>query len=217
MLDTVTARGGRKRPEGTLFRRRYLRGLTPPARLGWTLFALVVVPSFAQAHRLKAEATVRPFSLVQVETWFETGDSPRSAHVQVFRADGSLLTQGRGDERGIFVFHYDGTEPLRIVVNAGAGHRAEATVSRAMLTKHIINTATACLAPPPSLLPGPLLVPVKRGPSPAEPLADRNTGTPLGRLALGVGLLLAVAATVLVRRRMRRSRKSAAPFPATER
>ena len=101
--------------------------------------------SLAWAHRLEAEAVVRPFGTVQVETWFETGDSPKAAKVSVFGANGQRLTEGQCNERGVFVFPYSGNEPLRVVVDAGAGHRAETTISAAMLTSNAVCTAAACL------------------------------------------------------------------------
>ena len=200
--------GGRKPPENLSAIGALLRGLTPP-RLHFLLVVLSLVfgpSSFAFAHRLEAEAIVRPFGTIQVETWFETGDSPKAAKVSVFAADGQRLTEGRCDERGIFVFAYAGNKPLRVVVDAGAGHRAEAMVSTAMLTRPIVCTAVACLTPPPSLIAAPLLVPVKITNSPVpQPLVERNTAMPLGRLALGVGLLLAVATVVLIHQRLRRT------------
>lgn len=211
---------GRQPSLRTVKRRWAPRPRMPSARLALAFLSfafLHVIP--ALAHRLEAEAVVRPFGTVQVETWFETGDSPRGARVQVFRTDGRLLTEGRCDEHGFFVFAYDGIEPLRVVVNAGAGHRAEATVSRTMLTDHVLQTAVACLAPPPSLLAPPLVVPVKlasRPPAPL-PLVKRDTGPPIDRLALGLGLLLAVAAAVVVRQRIRQVRKNGAPAGTTDR
>lgn len=171
------------------------------------LFVILGPSSFVFAHRLNVEAAIQPFGAVQVETWFETGDSPKAAKVQVFTFDGRLLTEGHCDERGCFVFAYAGTEPLRVVVNAGAGHRAEAAVSSEMLAKHAICLAAACLAPPPLLLAGPLLVRLKVSDlSAPSPLVERNTGAPIGRLAVGVGALLAVATVVLMRQRWSRTR-----------
>jgi hypothetical protein len=80
----------------------------------------------AYAHRLDAEARVLSEHIVAVESWFETGDTPQEATVQVFRADGSLLIKGPLDAAtGKFLFRYERPEPLRIVVLAPGGHRAE--------------------------------------------------------------------------------------------
>jgi hypothetical protein len=80
----------------------------------------------AYAHRLEAEAKVQKDHTVTVESWFETGDTPKKATVQVLRADGSLLAEGPlNEETGKFVFKYEQPEPLRVVVVAPGGHRAE--------------------------------------------------------------------------------------------
>ena len=76
--------------------------------------------------RLEADYRVRSDGQVQVESWFSEGDkAPAGAKIQVFRANGDVLTQGTVDEKGIFVFAPKVAEDLRIVVSAGAGHRAE--------------------------------------------------------------------------------------------
>jgi nickel transport protein len=140
------------------------------------------MPERALAHRLDAEATVRSFGRVQVEAWFETGDIPKSARVQVFRPDGRLLTEGKLDDQGIFTFTYIDAEPLRVVVDAGVGHRAEVKLKQADLER----------GAPPS---GSAEVPHESGPD-------------FERLALGVGILFTVAFGALILQRVRRSRLS---------
>ena len=67
---------------------------------------------------------------MQVESWFDIGGaSPKGARVQVFHSEGEPLTQGRLDANGIFIFSVTKAEPLRVVVSAGDGHRAEQVIA----------------------------------------------------------------------------------------
>src|SRR5262249_32830035 len=72
-------------------------------RSGGLMLALLTAalfPGSASAHRLEAEAIIRPHKVIQVESWFETGETPRSAKVAVYRADGGTLSEGRLDDKG---------------------------------------------------------------------------------------------------------------------
>lgn len=151
-----------------------LNTLTLLAVLGWS--------GDARAHRLDAQVFVGPSGQVRVESWFETGDLPKGAKVEVFRvADGKLLFEGKIDTEGNFVFTYSETEPLRVVVYAGAGHRAEVLVKKAELEAAMKRPAAAVEAPP-----------------------ERATGPQSWKLILGVGLLLSVAGGAWLVRQVRR-------------
>jgi hypothetical protein len=121
---------------------------------------------------------VLPGRKVQVESWFETGDSPKGAKVRVERADGSLLfpEPGELDEKGIYVFPYEKAEKLKVVVSAGAGHRKVITLSAAELA----NPG----APPPDAPAG-------------EAAREHRYEFPVKELLAGVAFLLALAAFVL--------------------
>ena len=173
-----------------------------------TVAIWLVAAITAHAHRMDAQCFVRPFWQVQVEAWYETGDPPRGARVQVFRADNSLLVEGRLDDNGVFAFSFREAENLKVVVSS-TGHRAEATVSSEILARQLALTCVTCLAgeAPPFLI-APLLAPPAPGDAPIEtamhapPLRGRVSRFPtLGMLA-GVSILLAVA--VFFRRRSRR-------------
>jgi hypothetical protein len=193
------------------------------------LLALVVIllaSGSARAHRLQADYTVRPGWRVQVESWFETRESPPAARVQVFRPGGQLLTEGRLNDEGVFVFPFTEVETLRVVVSARDGHRAEVKVPAAALARHAVCSAVACLpAEPISLLRVPALLPlpggtgavpaaaVKGNPPPEggntsfPPEADRNSPFPIKDVIVGVGFLLAVAAFLLSVRNARELRR----------
>lgn len=169
------------------------------AGLGALLF-----PGTARAHRLEAEAVIRPHRQIQVESWFETGETPRSAKVAVYREDGKVLAAGRLDKNGIFVFSCQTVEPLQVVVDAGAGHRVETAITAEQLTRYDLSTCVACLSGAPFLAAS-LLVPIHgAGKPPApQPIVQRETGMQLRNLLIGVGILLGVALAALQWQRMR--------------
>jgi hypothetical protein len=140
-----------------------------------TVFAALSLCREARAHRLEAEYRVLPGGKVQVESWFETGDSPKGAKVRVFRADGTPLFAEAGElnEKGVFVFAYDKPEKLRVVVSAGEGHSKALTISAAELAN-----------------PG-------NDPPGAEAAGERRYEFPITQLLAGVALLLALAAFLM--------------------
>jgi nickel transport protein len=167
--------------------------------------------SAAHAHRLEAEAVLRPGWQVQVEGWYETGESADGARVEVFRGD-DVVTQGRLNKQGVFTFTYRESQALRIVVNAGGGHRAETTIPAENLTKNAACTAVACLQPTAApFLAAPLLVPVQLADAPAPalpPVVERQTGMQGKNLLIGVGVLLGVAMLAVMWRRLRQRGES---------
>jgi hypothetical protein len=151
----------------------------------------------ARAHRLIVECHALPGGRVQVEAWFDlTSQSPKDAVVQVLRGDGSLLTRGKLDGKGIFVFTPSEPEPLKVVVTAGADHRAEANISAdslVQLLQHKVNPAADRASSADSA--GPL------------PLSDRSPRVSIKDVLIGVGFLLGLAAFVLSLRNSRRLRE----------
>lgn len=166
--------------------------IAPLTRLA-VLVLLLAAPGPARAHRLEAEYRVLPGNKVQVESWFDlTGDSPKGAQVRVYRADGQLLTDGKLDEQGLFVFSYQEPESLRVVVSAGAGHQKELMIPARALGAD--GTAAA-----PKEAPGMS--------NPPEPFADRGARVSVKDVLAGVGFLLALAAFVLSVRNARDLRR----------
>jgi nickel transport protein len=172
------------------------------------LLAAALFPGSASAHRLEAEAIIRPHKVIQVESWFETGETPRSAKVAVYRADGGTLSEGRLDGKGIFVFWYSAIQPLRVVVDAGVGHRVEIPISAEQLRHYDVCTGVACLAGSPWLVAS-LIVPSDTAipASGQEPLVHRETGMQVRNLIIGVGILLGVALASVQWRKMRQARR----------
>ena len=175
--------------EGTVMAPAATAPLKPPVLLlaGVTL---LFAAGTANAHRLEAECKVLPKEKkVKVESWFETGDSPKNATVQVFRSDKTLLVEGKLNDDGVFTFRYDTADTLGIVVNAPGGHRKELTVPKRALEGGD-----------------------EKGTEPANPsgenmvgtsddsggrFADRSSRTSVKDVLLGVGLLFSLAGFVL--------------------
>ena len=155
--------------------------------------AMFVPAAEARAHRLIVECHVLPAGKVQVESWFDRGDSPKSAKVVVFRKGDEIFTQGRLDDNGIFMFSVENAEPLRVVVSVGDGHRAERTISEAGLAQSLaVDAATVN----PNQRADAAIAPV--------PLSDRSSRISATDVLAGVGFLLAVAAFVMSWRNARR-------------
>jgi cobalt/nickel transport system permease protein len=106
--------------------------LKPPV-LVLALATLLLLATPLWAHRLEAGYKVLPGQRVLVESWFPDRSVPKNAIVQVFRPDGSVLTEGPLDpEKGSFTFAYPRQETLRIVVNAPA-HRKDLKIEASEL------------------------------------------------------------------------------------
>jgi nickel transport protein len=133
----------------------------------------------ARAHRLQAACRFFPGRMVRVETWFDTGGTPRTGNVEVSQAGGEVLVKGRLSSQGLFLFDAPEGEPLHVVVEAGEGHRAEVA----------IKPEEVLVAPP------------TENSAPAPPSHEERF--PLKDVLLGIGLLLAVAAFVLSLRNAR--------------
>jgi nickel transport protein len=166
------------------------------------LLALLAVPLSARAahaHRLDAQAFLLPDHQVQIQSWFDNGNVPRGATVQVFQANGQLLAEGRLDEKGHFLFALAAAEPLRVVVSAGAGHRKELTLSAADLEQ---ATEAGAKVPDAS--------PTGQTTSNPVPLPDRSPAAAIRDtvkdVLIGVGFLLALAAFFLSLRNARQLR-----------
>jgi Cobalt uptake substrate-specific transmembrane region len=153
----------------------------PALLLALTGMLLMATPVWA--HRLEVEYKILKDGRIQIESWFETGDSPPNAKVQVFLPGDQLLIDGKLDKDGTFVFKADGTLPLRVVVNAGAGHRKELTIPKTLNGGQESN-------PEPSSSDG-----IVR--------SERTHEFPYKDVLVGIGFLLATAAFALSLRNAR--------------
>jgi len=168
----------------------------------------------AQAHRLEADYRVLPGHKIAVETWFDlTGESPVGARVSVYhQAGGAVLAEGNLDDKGLFVFSYSQSEPLRIVVAAAGGHRKELEIPAAELTVGSAGVTEARRDTPSSPS-------SQDGDEASKPFADRSTKVSVKDVLLGLAFLLAVAALGLALgnarqlRELRREINASRPSP----
>jgi hypothetical protein len=172
------------------------------------LALLIATPLWA--HKLEAECRVLPGRRVRVESWFETGDSPRGASVKVYRADGTLLCEGQLDRDGVYYFRYTRPEALRVEVRDGAGHKAVVAIRADQLASRYPAEAAGlvalCAGSPAAPLSAAALLgdhthaealPEKAVAPDEEPRADRSHPLPLKDILAGVGFLLALAAFII--------------------
>jgi nickel transport protein len=158
-----------------------MRGPFPALTLA--LFALLLPPGEARAHRLDAACRFLPGRMVRVESWFDNGQTPKSGEVEVSREDGEVLVKGRLSSQGLFLFDAPEGGPLRVVVEAGEGHRAEVAVK-----------------------PEELLV-AQAPPTETTTPPRHDEPSPVKDVVMGVGLLIALAAFVLSLRNARSIRE----------
>lgn len=165
---------------------------------GWlpSLVALFIFAGAARAHRLDAQAFVRPDGTIEIQTWFSTGEVPRGAVVEIFGPQDQLLASGAVDDQGNYSFSPPRTEALRVVVSAGAGHRRELQVTALELSQALIQAAGSPTS----------------GDStdrPAIRLRDRAESIPVKEIVLGCTFILALAAFMLSVRNARELRRRA--------
>lgn len=86
---------------------------------------LVLIAGAAEAHRVNLFVYVEE-DTVHAEGYFPDGGACRDCLVEVFKLDsGEKLLEGATDEEGMFSFKLPGKGPLKVVLNAGMGHRDE--------------------------------------------------------------------------------------------
>jgi len=98
------------------------------AVLGILLLTIMVFSPDAHAHKATIFAWVQG-NTIHTQSKMMGGKRPNQALVDVFDANGSLLLQGKTDDQGQFSFPAPQKSYLKIVLNAGAGHRAVWTLT----------------------------------------------------------------------------------------
>lgn len=111
------------------------------------LGALVSMSAPALAHKVTIFAWVEG-DRVFTESKFSGGRRATRAKVAVFDREGTQLLDGTTDERGAFSFKIPKLTDLRIVLNAGTGHRAEWTITESEIRKAGYQEETGEVAPP---------------------------------------------------------------------
>lgn len=96
------------------------------------LVALFFIPASAYAHKVNMFAYVEG-DKVMMEGYFADGNKPVNCEVIVTDPGKQVLVKGLTDHEGKFSFAVPEITDLRIVLNAGMGHRAEFVISRSEL------------------------------------------------------------------------------------
>jgi len=85
-------------------------------------------PERSAAHALLVECLIRG-ERVEVKAVFDDGTRPHGAKVRVLDERGGELASGTTDENGTWHFAVPSPGRYRVLVDAGAGHRAETTMT----------------------------------------------------------------------------------------
>ena len=103
------------------------------AAMTWILLSLNALE--VRAHNVTVFAWVEG-DTVTVESKFSGGRRPKNAPIEVYDNAGILLLKGATDDQGKFSFTIPKKTPMKIVLLAGMGHRAEWIISEEDLEGH---------------------------------------------------------------------------------
>lgn len=113
-----------------------------------TVLYLTMTAPWALAHKVLLSAYVEGDS-VFVEGGFSDGTPCKNAGIEVFDPSGKKLLEGKTNEDGEFSFKPPQKTDLKLVLNAGMGHRGEYTVPADELQGVVVgNQATTTEAMP---------------------------------------------------------------------
>lgn len=171
----------------------------PPPAVLLAVLALLMTANRAHAHRLHADYSLLPDRQIRIESYFDDNKPPQGATVQVRRPDGSLLSEGRTDDKGFFVFRFAEAQALEVTVNAGVGHLKTIVIPRERLEQSTSASHEDTVA---AAVQGPF-----RGQEAHDTLREQ-----IKDALLGLSFLLSVAAFLLSwrtnRRLLRREKES---------
>ncbi|MCF8110860.1 MAG: carboxypeptidase regulatory-like domain-containing protein [Desulfobacteraceae bacterium] len=93
------------------------------------VFASMVLVSFlcagtALAHKVNVFAYAED-GKIYVESYFPDGRPAAGSELKVYDSRGNLLAEGKTDGEGKFSFEIPRADDLKIVVNAGMGHKTD--------------------------------------------------------------------------------------------
>ncbi|MBN1140236.1 MAG: hypothetical protein JXB25_00345 [Deltaproteobacteria bacterium] len=101
--------------------------LSSVPRLAWGaawLLLFFALASSAHAHRVMIFAWVEG-DTIHTASKFSNGKRVQGGEVVVLDRQGKVLVTGKSDQQGAFSFPLPARDDLRLVLNAGMGHRAE--------------------------------------------------------------------------------------------
>ena len=133
---------------------------------------LWILPAPADAHRVNLFAWIEG-DIVHVESKFSSGRRVNAGKITILDSEGSELLSGMTNENGEFSFKIPKKTDLKIILEAGEGHRAEWTIGAADIEMPV---------------------------SEKRPALEK--GLPAKNIVIGLGCIFALAAIVaLVRKR----------------
>jgi nickel transport protein len=91
---------------------------------------LLAVPLRTEAHALGADCKVNG-ARVELEAYYDDDTPARDARVRVADGEGQQVAEGRTDAAGRWSFDRPRAGTYRVIVDAGAGHRKELTITLA--------------------------------------------------------------------------------------
>jgi len=112
--------------------------LTQITTLGIVLGIALLNPAFG--HNLEAEIEVESIQF-KVRAFFEDGTPTGNAATEIIASDGNVLTSGKTDEKGEFVFSHDLKEKIEVTVEDDTGHREVFPLSAAAIALAIKGEA----------------------------------------------------------------------------
>ncbi|MCX7822875.1 MAG: hypothetical protein N2260_05475 [Syntrophobacterales bacterium] len=103
---------------------------SPRTLIPLTTVFFLLASSTAFPHKIQIFAYVNGGKIF-VESYFADGSPVRGGAVEAYSKDGSKVMEGKTDDKGMFSFPIP-KDPLglKIVVDAGMGHRAEYTLKK---------------------------------------------------------------------------------------
>jgi nickel transport protein len=101
------------------------KGYTLAVFMVFLIAAFVLIsPGVSLAHRLNVFA-VEEGDMIHLKAKFAGGRYVKAGHVMVLDSKENVLHEGQTDDAGSYLFKRPAVGPLKIVVDAGQGHRGE--------------------------------------------------------------------------------------------
>ncbi len=104
----------------------------------WRIMTLLLVGSImvlflsgsdAWAHKVNLFAYVES-GMVYTESYFADGKKVEIGTISVYDREGTQLVQGKTDHEGLFQFPIPKVDDLKIVIDAGMGHKSDVILKR---------------------------------------------------------------------------------------
>ena len=108
----------------------------------FTVLYLAMTAPYAVAHKVILAAYVEG-NTVFVEAGFSDGTPCRNGRIEVFDPSGNKLLEGKTNENGDFSFKPPQKTDLKLVLNAGMGHRGEYMVPADELQDVVVGEQAA--------------------------------------------------------------------------